>query len=135
MAKKNRESRVESTATIGQELIEGLEDFEATLEGRNESGPPVRPQGLREVRPLLRSIELPLCDPPEDSYIARERLGHIDVQLKTPQQRRGLRRLHEGLIVAGARFQSGRPVSSKADVLRYVFEQLGAADPDGPADG
>ncbi|MBW3540759.1 MAG: hypothetical protein KY476_10850 [Planctomycetes bacterium] len=73
----------------------------------------------------LRSIELPLADPPATSYLAQE-TGHLDARLNTPAQRAGLRRLHAGLVAAGAQLAGGKPVVSKADVLRYLFEQLGS---------
>jgi hypothetical protein len=72
-----------------------------------------------ELEPL--AVTLPLVEPDERTYIARE-TGHIDVYLKGSALET-FRRAHAGLVETGAKLKTGKPVSSKADVIAYLFEQ------------
>ncbi len=57
--------------------------------------------------------------------------GHIEVQLRTLEQKRAMRRLFDGLNQAGARMKNGRRVQSYPDVVRYVLKRI-AASPNRP---
>lgn len=70
-------------------------------------------------------LELPHVEPDAETYIAKEN-GHIDMHLNGSAVAT-FRRVHAGLLASGAKLANGRPVSSKAHVIQYVFEQLGAA--------
>lgn len=77
--------------------------------------------------PAIRTIaiELPISDEEPVGYLEREM--HLDVRLD-PAASRAFRRLWKALDAQNARLQSRRHVGkSRADVVRWVFEQLALA--------
>jgi len=72
------------------------------------------------------SVAIPDAAPDEGSYIASES-GNLDVRLEG-RELIAFRRFHAGLIRDSAKLADGRPVSSKADALRYLFGSLIAAE-------
>lgn len=64
-------------------------------------------------------IAVPLAEYPEGVYLTK----HVDVQLDEPQARQ-LRRLIEGLDVAGERLASGRRITTGPDAVRWLLEQF-----------
>ncbi|QDU82668.1 hypothetical protein Pla110_44290 [Polystyrenella longa] len=56
----------------------------------------------------------------QNKYLSR----HVDVQVKTPEQRRALRQLIDGLDASGERLKSGRRVQSGADAFRWILENI-----------
>ena len=52
---------------------------------------------------------------------------HIDVQLRTPQQREAMRRIFRGLDLTGARSADGRRVTNTAEAVRWLIEQVAEA--------
>jgi hypothetical protein len=69
------------------------------------------------------SIEVPMAEPPEGTYIAGQH-GRIEVQLSRVDELPGFRRLHAGLRGANVVMKSGKPVESAADVIRWMMQQL-----------
>lgn len=67
------------------------------------------------------TLRLPSTEPDPETYIAREN-GHIDMHLRGVAVD-AFRRVHAGLIEDGAKLANGRPVSSKAHVLQWLFER------------
>ena len=72
----------------------------------------------------MAELRLPLAEPEANTYIAKES-GHLDLYLRGPAVD-AFRRLHAGLLSDAAKLANGRPVSSKADVVQYLFEQVAA---------
>lgn len=70
-----------------------------------------------EIRMI--TIEIPICAPDPNSYIAKQR-GHIDVKLDRQSQLPAFREIHAGLRAVNATFTNGKPVESAADVVRYL---------------
>lgn len=73
----------------------------------------------RETVIYKARIELPLATFRPEVYLH----SHVEVRLDPPQQV-ALRRLFDGLDLAGARLKNGRRVSSPPDCVRYLLEQL-----------
>lgn len=72
-------------------------------------------------------VEIPLAPAPCDPIP-----HYVDVQLRSAAARAGLARLRDGAIAAGMRVgvdeadnNPGRPVTSAADAVRALLEQLG----------
>lgn len=78
-------------------------------------------------------LVLPMGNPDERTYVAQQS-GRIDIDLgHGGKATEALRSLHAGLIQQRAVMASGRPVATKQDVVRWLFEQIAAADPVDPA--
>jgi hypothetical protein len=83
---------------------------------------PVGPPHAATVRAI--SLALPISDEEPVGYLEREM--HLDVRLD-PAASRAFRRLWNALDAQNARVKNGRHVGrSRADVVRWVFEQLAA---------
>ena len=67
-------------------------------------------------------IRLPYAVPEPGTYVEKES-GHLDLYLRGSAIE-SFRHVHAGCLADGAKMLSGRPVSSKADVIQYLFEQL-----------
>lgn len=65
---------------------------------------------------------VPMADPDSRQYISRE-TGRLDLRLSAAGTI-NLRRLHAGLVANGETCGNGRPVVDKADVVRWLFENL-----------
>lgn len=77
----------------------------------------------------LVQVECPLRDFPPHCYVT----PHVEVQLDAAQAAT-LRRLVEGLDVAGARLANNRRVTTGPDAVRYLLDRLAdkpAAQPEG----
>jgi hypothetical protein len=61
---------------------------------------------------------------PANCYVSR----HVDCQLSHAQART-LRELVEGLMDAQARLANGRRVTTSADAVRYLLDQLAGGTP------
>ncbi len=73
-------------------------------------------------------LVLPMGDADQHGYVATQ-TGRLDLDLgHGGPATESLRALHAGLVETHARLASGRPVVTKADVVRWVFEQLATAD-------
>lgn len=74
------------------------------------------------------SLQIPMADPQKGTYIAIQS-GRIDASLgHNGKATTAFRRLHAGLLATHATFEDGRPVSSKADVIRWLFLRLAGAE-------
>lgn len=74
------------------------------------------------------TIRVPVATPRPDTYIA-EQSGHVDAHLGySGDATVALRRLHAGLLATAATFADGRPVVSKADVMRWLFQRIASAE-------
>ena len=80
-----------------------------------------RPDGWQEI-----TIRIPTCNPDASGYISKERSirDHVDVRLRGAQLE-GLRRTHAALHESHAQLSSGKHVDSIADVIRWIFENIG----------
>jgi hypothetical protein len=77
----------------------------------------------------VRTVDLhvPMAEPDPKAYVASQS-GHIDVTLGSGEAR-AMRSLHAGLVESGEKLSSGRPVVTKADVVRWLFERIANAEP------
>lgn len=80
-----------------------------------------------ESKAEAATVSLPMGEPA--GYIASES-GHIDVRLDAAGVA-SFRRFHAGLLRDGAKLSDGRPVSSKADAVRWLFGQLRSEESEG----
>ena len=71
--------------------------------------------------PHLVQIELPMVAEPKPGYSSR----HVDLQLDADQAIT-LRRVFEGIDAAGSRLASGKRITTNADVVRFLLEQIKA---------
>ena len=72
------------------------------------------------------TITIPIAEP--TGYVASETMrgmSHVDTRMTSPEQLEGLRRAHMGLMTSHAQFANGRHVDSIAEVVRWLFEQIG----------
>lgn len=76
----------------------------------------------REQRERVE-LSLPLSDPEANSYIAQFR-GRLEVRLDRETELQGFLQLHAGLRAGNATLADGKPVSSAADVVRYLAWQI-----------
>lgn len=67
-------------------------------------------------------VECPLGEVPPHEYAQQ----HVEVQLNEPQAF-ALKRLVEGLDLAGARLNNERRITEPPDALRYLLERIDAA--------
>lgn len=78
---------------------------------------------------LLKIREISLIIPAQDGQEGDNRQTHVDVQRLTHLQERGMSLLYYGLVHARETFGPGnRLVDSKADAVRWLFEQIAQAD-------
>ena len=68
------------------------------------------------------ALTLPMAEPDEASYIARQS-GWLQVRLDQDEAA-AFRRFHAGLIRHGAKMPNGKPVTSKADAVRWLMRRL-----------
>lgn len=77
----------------------------------------------KQAKPPYVTLRIPLAPMPTAGYTSR----HVDVHLGDLGLT--MRRVFDGLDLAGARLASGKRVASTADALRWILEQLDAPDP------
>jgi hypothetical protein len=66
-------------------------------------------------------IEIPLAVPPEAAYRSR----HVDVSTLSAMQSEALKHVTQALQAGGIRLRSGRYVTTGADAIRYILDQIG----------
>lgn len=128
-------------AQVAQVVSEPSNDEETTPDDdvANEAGdndhddpmdaPPNQDDVKAQLYSLLKIREIELVIPAQDGREGDARQTHVDVQRLTHLQERGLSLLFYGLRDARATFGPGdRLVDSKADAVRWLFEQIAAAD-------
>jgi len=110
---------------------------EAAAAPAENGGPraePHAPQATAPVEPgqLVReyAITMPAVELPE---ALSSHLVHLEVRLNTGEQARGFHRLWLALLAQSARLNTSRPVYTRADVLRWIVEQLDKAWEEGDA--
>ncbi|MDB4793225.1 hypothetical protein OAG75_01135 [bacterium] len=91
----------------------GPEEIAETEETKNAA------QSEADSETRVITIEIPVCAPDPNSYIAKQR-GHIDVKLNRQSQLPAFREIHAGLRAVNTTFTNGKPVESAADVVRYL---------------
>lgn len=74
---------------------------------------------LREIE-----IRLPAFVPREDDGPPADLVGHVDMQLLSPQQRRGLQVLLTGLNRSHSRTDDGKHVDTAAQAVRWILERI-----------
>ena len=65
-------------------------------------------------------VEIPL-GPIQEGFLST----HVEARLASDRQRRNLRRMLVGLRAACAKLENGRFVSTQADLIKWLLEQLG----------
>jgi len=79
------------------------------------------PPGAKLEAPSFKAVlELPLGPIAEKIHISR----HVDTQLSHAQAR-AMRSLIEGLRDSNAKLANGRRVTTSADVVRFILDQIG----------
>ncbi len=77
------------------------------------------PQSTIEL-PASVLIEVPL-GPLDQGYLSR----HVEARFTSEIQRQAMRRLTNGLQQAGEKLADGKPVTSHADAVKWLLEQVG----------
>jgi hypothetical protein len=98
---------------------------ETTLPPALSDAPSTKPKG-KKAKSEKEAVELPtaLIEVPlgesDSGYIS----NRVDVHLSAGE-RSTMKRVLNGLKSRGARLQSGKPIWSNADVVRWMLEQVG----------
>ena len=79
----------------------------------------VLPQAAPEL-PASVVVEVPL-GPLDQGYLSR----HVEARFTNEIQRSAMRRLTNGLRQAGEKLVDGKPVTSHADAVKWLLEQVG----------
>lgn len=94
---------------------------------KTQGAPPELPTELvdptspaQTAGPSRAAIEIPIGPVDPRAY----RSTHLDVSRLTPQQSHGLRRVQNGLDLTRAVLDSGRRVTTPADAIRWLLEQI-----------
>lgn len=82
---------------------------------------PIIPVGYSGLSTVV--LEIPLAEPP-DNQTVRVGAYHVDCQLRDRHTRETFTRIWAGLDKAGARMKDGRRVTSYADAIRFLIEQV-----------
>jgi hypothetical protein len=78
------------------------------------------PQPIPEL-PASVIVEVPL-GPLDQGYLSR----HVEARFTSEMQREAMRRLTNGLRQAGEKLVDGKPVTSHADAVKWLLEQVGS---------
>jgi hypothetical protein len=97
-----------------------VEPPEIRLPNGPEVEPPAEPAVTKTAERTVR-IDVPIADTPQTGY--RSRRFHVEVHLGH-KEAIAFRGIQAALDARHARLAGGRVVQSKADVVRWMFEQI-----------
>ena len=98
----------------------GMRKSEVGTEVQVAPAPAVSPPAVIAPQVQTVALSLPLGTIPPRCYVSR----HCDAGSLTNAQATAMRQLLEGLQDTNAKLASGRRVTSSADVVRYLLEQV-----------
>ena len=121
----------------GDDVNDPLAGFTPEEPGEERGVPTLEPPTAEEIAAEEPTPEIQTDDPSEElipsDVVSIEvplrgeydpGLGHVDTQLNR-QQASVMRRLQDGLDHGHARLASGKPVFTRADVVRWLLEKIG----------
>lgn len=116
---RNREARRFSGAEVDELLGEAAPETVAKLAAEENAPAPVR-----RPTPPVEIAEVDLVVPFAQFREEVRLFDHVEVRF-TPEQKRAMRRLFDGLDESGARMANGKRVASAADCVRWILDRLG----------